>query len=234
MSLILRAPLAMRIQARAVDWRSRRESLPVRRGWGERRGSMRAWIVTPPHLVDGNPLRRFETLTPPAPLSQPPPGLTGERGAGHPNKGGIALGCSPSSPGGRGGGWEKRAGVMRATAAGDEASPDRDAALPGGRNPSPPLRSPHSPSPSLPASPPPDGREGSRTSQQRRNCSWLFSLFSRRKGGRLGEEGRGDEGHGGAAIGPAPVALTRRRRTLPGDFGAVFLLVSLFSRCGGL
>src|ERR1700681_2886405 len=116
MSLILRAPLAMRIQARAVDWRSRRESLPVRRGWGERRGSMRAWIVTPPHLVDGNPLRRFETLTPPAPLSQPPPGLTGERGAGHPNKGGIALGCSPSSPGGRGGGWEKRAGVMRATA----------------------------------------------------------------------------------------------------------------------
>jgi hypothetical protein len=26
--------------------------------------------------------------------------------------------------------------------------------------------------------------------------SWLFSLFSRQAGGRLGEEGRGDEGLG--------------------------------------
>src|SRR5258706_16136536 len=74
-------------------------------------------------------------LTPPAPLSQPPPRLTGERGAGSPKQekllpllpvGGRAMGeegwgdagsCfSPSSPVRRGGGWEKRAGGMRASA----------------------------------------------------------------------------------------------------------------------
>jgi hypothetical protein len=43
----------------------------------------------------------------------------------------------------------------------------------------------------------------------------LFSLFSRPAGGRLGEEGRGDEGLDGAAPGPAHVGLTQRRRTLP-------------------
>src|SRR5829696_10073082 len=32
----------------------------------------------------------------------------------------------------------------------------------------------------------------------RRGVALLFSLFSRRKGGRLGEEGRGDEGSHGA------------------------------------
>src|SRR6185312_6714748 len=64
--------------------------------------------------------RRCETLTPPAPLSQPPPRLTGERGAGSPNKklsSSFSKLTTPSSPGGRGGGWEKRVGVMRASAA---------------------------------------------------------------------------------------------------------------------
>src|SRR6185295_12361770 len=50
------------------------------------------------------------------------------------------------------------------------------------------------PTPSLPASPPPAGREGAKA-----ELFWPFfqtnhSLFSRRTGGRLGEEGRGDEG----------------------------------------
>jgi len=49
-----------------------------------------------------------------------------------------------------------------------------------------PLRGePSLPNPSLPSSPPPAGREGLKAN---------VSLFSRRMGGRLGEEGRGDEG----------------------------------------
>ncbi|MFY9823019.1 MAG: pseudouridine synthase, partial [Thermoanaerobaculia bacterium] len=57
------------------------------------------------------PLRGGPSLPQP-PLSQPPPRRPGERGLEE------ARSCffrqtSPSSPGGRGGGWEKRAGVMR-------------------------------------------------------------------------------------------------------------------------
>src|SRR6266852_5347501 len=73
-------------------------------------------------------------LTPPTPLSQPPPRLTGERGAGTSTKAGLLLAVLPLLPvGGRamgeegrgdegafslfsrsgGGRWEKRVGVMR-------------------------------------------------------------------------------------------------------------------------
>src|ERR1700681_2760147 len=51
--------------------------------------------------------------------------------------------------------------------------------------------------PLSPSLPPPAGREG-RRARFGEGASWFFktnhSLFSRRKGGRLGEEGRGDEG----------------------------------------
>src|SRR6185312_16291731 len=56
------------------------------------------------------PLRDPHSPSPSLPASPPPAGREGSRKT---NKGGISLGCSPSSPGGRGGGWEKRAGVMR-------------------------------------------------------------------------------------------------------------------------
>ena len=75
-------------------------------------------------------------LTPPAPLSQPPPRLTGERGEKQAASCIYKANHSLFSRLG-GGRWEKRVGVMRVL---------------------------------------------------------LFSLFSRRTGGRLGEEGRGDEG----------------------------------------
>ncbi len=55
------------------------------------------------------------------------------------------------------------------------------------------------PTPSLPASPPSAGREGAKKSS---SSTISVSLFSRRTGGRLGEEGRGDEGPGGAVPGP--------------------------------
>jgi len=45
----------------------------------------------------------------------------------------------------------------------------------------------------------PDRRERGETVKSPSQCFLLFSLFSRRLGGRLGEEGRGDEGSGGAA-----------------------------------
>src|ERR1700681_1712850 len=78
--------------------------------------------------------------------------------------------------------------------------------------------SPSLPQPLSPSLPPAGRERGEQEVLQRRNRSLLFSLFSRRTGGRLGEEGRGDEGLGGAATGPATVALTQRRRTPPRDF----------------
>src|SRR5947209_20578876 len=79
-------------------------------------------------------------------------------------------------------------------------------------------RGPHLPSPPLPASPPPPGRGGSQT----RRSPVLFllltnhSLFSRRKGGRLGEEGRGDEGQRrpGHYNPPCPLRLPPRPPSL--------------------
>src|SRR6202163_1635380 len=109
--------------------------LPPREGYRFTR------IVTPTHLLDGSLSAASRPFTPPAPLSQPPPRLTGERGAGSPKKTGRSSCCFQTN----------------------------------------------------------------------------LSLFSRRTGGRLGEEGRGDEGHGGAATGPLHVVLTQRRRTVSMD-----------------
>jgi len=87
--------------------------------------------------LEWTPIRRCEALTPPAPLSQPPPRPPGERGAVSPEKARRALFSSSSTN---------------------------------------------------------------------------LSLFSRRTGGRLGEEGRGDEGSGGTATLSIPVGFGRRRR----------------------
>ena len=64
----------------------------------------------------------------------------------------------------------------------------------------------------------------------RRSCSWLFSLFSRRTGGRLGEEGRGDEGHGGAVTVPSPVALRSGVECFPRNFRDTLLEIHVLNR----
>ncbi len=84
-----------------------------------------------------------------------------------------------------------------------------EAGAPSGRTLTPP-------NPLSPSLPPPAGREGA-TAQAA--GSRLFSLFSRRTGGRLGEEGRGDEGLGrgnlAATSVPALPPTALRRRLLP-------------------
>ena len=69
-----------------------------------------AGIATSFDAPGSAPAQDPHSPSPSLPSSPPPAGREGSR---KPNKGGIVLGCSPSSPGGRGGGWEKRAGVMR-------------------------------------------------------------------------------------------------------------------------
>src|SRR6185295_6327453 len=63
-----------------------------------------------------SPLQGWECSSTPI-LTVPPLLPVGGRAMGEEGRrGDEGSGCSPSSPGGRGGGWEKRAGVMRALA----------------------------------------------------------------------------------------------------------------------
>ena len=76
------------------------------------------------------PRKRRKPLTPRPPLSQPPP--PPDRAMRGLKEVGFLLRDQslPSSPGGRGGGWEKRAGVMRVPGGGDGALKGKSPSFP--------------------------------------------------------------------------------------------------------